>query len=110
MEEEWYEEPPELYGLDLGVASSVVALSAAHCIPFSSCNAGTFGGYHHEDYPLVAFYARPPALDLLLACAEKAGIGLVAENTGELVAYAADVLHMRAFANALIQSRNDFPP
>src|SRR6185437_16580792 len=39
MEEEWYEDPPDLYGLDLGVASSVVALSAARSLPFSSCNA-----------------------------------------------------------------------
>jgi hypothetical protein len=35
-----------LFGLDLGVASSVVALSAARCIPFSSCNGGAFGDHH----------------------------------------------------------------
>src|SRR5581483_2391404 len=44
-----------LLGLDIGVASVVAALSAARCIPFTSCNAGTFGGHHAESYPLVGF-------------------------------------------------------
>jgi hypothetical protein len=60
IEDELYEEPDDhLYGLDPGVASTVVALSAARCLPFSSCNAGAFGGHHYEIYPIVAFYARP---------------------------------------------------
>jgi hypothetical protein len=108
MEEEWCEDPPDNYGLDLGVASTVVALSAARCLPFSSCNAGAFGGRHHESYPLVAFCARPQTLGLLLECAVAAGIGLVIEETGELVAYATDVRQMRAFGNALISRRADF--
>jgi len=108
IEAEWDEEPPELYGLDLGVASTVVALSAVRCIPFASCNAGTFGGRHRECYPLVAFYARQRILDLLAECAVKAHIGLVVEETGELVAYATDITHMRAFADALIRRRSDF--
>jgi hypothetical protein len=45
IEDALYDEPDDhLYGLDLGVASSVVALSAARYVPFSSCNAGVFGG------------------------------------------------------------------
>ncbi len=108
IEEEQYEDPAALYGLDLGVASSRVALSAARCVPFSSCNGGAYGARHHECYPLVAFFARPQILGLLLECAVTSKIGLVAEETGELVAYAADVRQMRAFASALISRRADF--
>lgn len=108
MEEQWYEHSPGLYGLDLGVASSVVALSAARTLPFSSCNAGVFGGRHYERHPLVAFFARPQMLGLLLECAVTSEIGLVVVKTGELVAYATDVRQMRAFASALISRRADF--
>ena len=48
----------QIFRLDIGVASTVVALSSAGCIPFTSCNAGAFGGSHNEQYPLVAFYMR----------------------------------------------------
>jgi hypothetical protein len=102
------EEIPEMYGLDLGVASSVVALSAARCLPFASCNAGAFGGRHQERYPLVAYFARPRILSLLLGCAVLADIGLTIGEGGEIVAYAVDIRHMRAFAGALISRRGDF--
>lgn len=108
MQEEWDEDPPDLYGLDLGIAACVVALSAARCLPFSSCNAGTFGGRHQECYPLVAFFARQQMLGLLLECAVTSGIGLVVEETGELVAYATDTRQMRAYAGALISRRREF--
>ena len=52
-EDEIHTDSVGIFGLDIGVASSVCALSAARCIPFSSCNAGAFGGFHKEipDYP-----------------------------------------------------------
>ena len=59
IEEELYEDSNGIYGLDIGVASAVVALSATRCIPFSSCNGGAFGGSHYESYPVVAFFAQP---------------------------------------------------
>ena len=59
IEEELYEDPDGIYGLDLGVAGAVIALSAGRRIPFSSCNAGAFDAHHHEVYPVIAFYARP---------------------------------------------------
>jgi hypothetical protein len=108
IEAEWDEEPPELYGLDIGVASTVVALSSVRCIPFSSCNAGSFGGHHNECYPLVAFHARRYMLDLLLECAVAGDVGLEIGDMGILVAYASNVGSMMAFANALIQRRRDF--
>lgn len=108
MEEEWYEDPPDLYGLDLGVASTVVALSAARCLPFSSCNAGAFGGRYLEWYPLVAFCARPKSLDLLLECAMTSDIGLDIEESGYLVGYATDIRRVRAFGSAMLSRRADF--
>lgn len=107
IEDELYEDDVGLYGLDLGVASTVVALSSAQCVPFASCNAGAFGGEHHEAYPLVAFHASRQTLDSLLNCAIEADIGLVVEDTGEVVAYGPTIAHMRAFAGLIIQCRSE---
>jgi hypothetical protein len=103
LEDEILEGERYLYGLDLGVASTVVALSAARCIPFSSCNAATFGGHHQEKYPLVAFYARAQMIDLLIASAEEAEIGL--QDNGYLVAYADDLRKLGQFSRSLISRR-----
>jgi hypothetical protein len=105
IQNELYEDPDDgLFGLDLGVASSVIALSAAGCVPFSSCSGGAFGGHHHERHPLVAFFAKQKAVAMLLACAEESGTGLEAEDTGALVLYANDIRAMLRFAKALIES------
>jgi hypothetical protein len=109
IEDELYEEPDEhLYGLDLGVASSVVALSATRCVPFSSCNAGAFRGHHYEIYPLVAFFARPLMVDVLLLCAREANTGLEVGERGCVVAYADDIRAFRSFAMALTAHRAAF--
>lgn len=73
IEEEFTEDPSPILGLDVGVASTVAALSAARCVPFASCNGGAFGGSHHESHPLVAFCARREHVKLLLEAAEQAG-------------------------------------
>jgi hypothetical protein len=44
-----------LWGLDIGVASATIALSALGAIP-GSCNAGGFGGHHQAAYPYVSFF------------------------------------------------------
>jgi hypothetical protein len=103
IEEEIYD---HFYCLDLGMASTVLALSAAKCIPFSSCNAGVFGGGHHnEHYPVVAFYACPAIAEMILTCAEEARIGLETSDQGFLIAYADDIRAMRRFASLLIENR-----
>jgi hypothetical protein len=108
--EELYEDPdPGLYGLDLGVASTVAALSAVGCVPFASCNAGAFGGLHHERHPLVAFFAKQAAGSLLLACAEESGVGLEVEDTGTLLVYANDIRAMRRFAEVVMSREDEFP-
>ena len=97
-----------IFGLDIGVASTVIALSSARCVPCSSCNAGAFGGYHNEEYPLVVFYARTEMRILLLECAEAAGTGLENTEFGHVIVYADDIRMMRVFAEAIIERRSAF--
>ena len=108
IQDELYEDPEGLYGLDIGVASTVAALSAARCIPFSSCNGGAFGGSHHEVHPLVALFARPEAISLLLECAERTEAGLSLAGMGGLIVYADDIRNMRNFARAIIARSTAF--
>jgi hypothetical protein len=106
--DELYEDDEGLFGLDIGVASVVVGLSAAGCIPCSSCNAGAYGRSHHERYPLVAFFAKQMHIDLLLKCAEEAGVGLENDEYGTVVVYADDIREMRTFTSALITRKGQF--
>ncbi|HEX8901572.1 hypothetical protein [Vitreimonas sp.] len=87
-----------LCDLDIGVASCVMALSAADCIPFTSCNGGALGGLHSSSYPVVAFFMRPAHAPILLACAERARIGLKPYETGRFQAYADDLYKLIHFA------------
>ena len=91
----------QIFRLDIGVASTVVALSSARCIPVASCNAGVFGGQHYEQHPLVAFYMKAEVKNVLLEAAEEAGTGLVNANYGSVVVYADDIRKMRTFAASL---------
>ena len=106
LEEEVAESERYLHGLDLGVASTVVALSAAKCIPFSSCNAGVFGGQHQEKYPLIAFYARAQMVDLLLTSAEESEIGLRGDEY--VIAYSDDIRKFGRFFRSLVSRRSQF--
>lgn len=95
-----------MFGLDLGVASTVAALAALGCAPFSSCNGAAFGGTHVSDHPYVAFHAQPHHLPALIAAAEKAdaGLGNDAIGAGAVLVYADDVETMRRFAQHLAES------
>jgi hypothetical protein len=106
--DELYEDDQGLLGLDIGVASTVVALSAAGCVPCSSCNAGAYGGTHSEVHPVVAFFAQAHHVELLLRCAEVADVGLESDTTGIVTAYADDIRNMRKFADALMQAKAQF--
>lgn len=108
LDDEWWEElglDGRLMGLDLGVASTAIALSASHCITLTSCNGGV---NHHEDHPLVVFCCRPPWVPYLLAAAEAADCGLTNETSGTVIVYADSVAKMRAFARELIARKTDF--
>lgn len=108
IEEEYDESEVELYGLDIGVASTVVALSAARCVPFASCNGAAFGGRHHEVYPLVAFYAKPATANLLVAIATETDIGIENGGYGSLVVFSNDIRNFPKFADAMIHRRKEF--
>lgn len=103
IDEELSEDDEGLFGLDLGVAATVAALSASHCIPFASCNAGTYGGHHWESHPLVVFFAREKQILLLLEAAAESGIGLENDaDEGGVLAYSDDVRRLRDFAERLL--------
>lgn len=87
-----------LCDLDIGVASCVMALSAAECIPFTSCNGGALGGLHSSSYPVVAFFMRAAHAPILLACAERARVGLESYETGRFQVYAEDLYQLIQFA------------
>lgn len=106
--EEEYDQDTDLYGLDIGVASTVVALSAARCVPFTSCNGGAFGGAHYERYPLVAVFAKRATAALLLEKAAEADIGMEQGSNGCVVAFSDDIRKFRRFAEVLIRSRKQF--
>ncbi|WP_027553442.1 hypothetical protein [Bradyrhizobium sp. Cp5.3] len=103
ISDELYDDPEGILGLDIGVAATVATLSAAGCIPISSCNGGAYGGHHHENYPVVAFFAKAGRLDLLLECAKEADVGLENDESGLLMLYSNDIRKMRFFADALSQ-------
>jgi hypothetical protein len=106
--DELAEDPGSMMGLDLGVATTAAALSAAGCVPFASCNGGAYGGLHHETYPLVMFCARRQAVPHLLAAAERAGVGLESDPSGEVCVYADDIRRMRLFAVELFDDHRRF--
>ena len=96
---EAFEDP--LFGLDVGVASTTLALSAMGCTPFSSCNGGMLGGFHSEAHPVIAFYLPPEAAPAALSAALLVDAGLVLDEAGRAILYAREVAVMVAFAEAL---------
>jgi len=96
-----------LYGLDLGIVSTVVALSAAGCAPVASCN-GASG--HHEAYPLVAFCCRKGRVRDILKATEIANCGLYNGESGALVVYGGNVKTLMKFAEVLIAQRESLKP
>jgi hypothetical protein len=72
----------ELCGLDVGIASAVLAISALGAIPVSSCNGGCFASPHQARHPYVAFYLRKDRAVRVLDLAEAADIGLFVDQNG----------------------------
>jgi|GEM_PF-2969690 len=100
-----YDDTGALFGLDLGVASSVLALLAAGCITISSCN-GSSG--HTENYPVVIFRSRPNWVYFLLEVAEKTECGLDNAEAGTIVLFANDVHSIIQFAQELVSRHPEF--
>lgn len=92
---------PEIQGLELGVVSAVVALSAIGCIPYTSCNGGAFGGEHAADLLIVGFYLRPPLIQAVREAGRVAGVGLMNDRNGGFYVVTDDPWAMIAFAMKL---------
>lgn len=95
--------PDPLWGLDVGVATAVLALSAMGCVPFASCSAGAFGGRHSASHPVIAFYLRSDLVEPLLALAAEAEAGLVVDEYGRARLYAGDAARLVAFAEGALR-------
>jgi hypothetical protein len=107
-EDDWGEaELDPLWSLDMGVASVVLALSAAGCVPFTSCNGGAFGGRHYEKYPLVGFYLPAELATILPAIISEAGVGLYQHGGGVFQVYARSIPGMMRFAECLLARREE---
>ena len=91
-----------LWDLDIGVASTVLALSAAGCAPTTSCRGGSG---HAQPFPVVKFFCSPAGVPDIMAVASEAECGLVVEADGSLVAYSASICGLLRFARALIRAR-----
>lgn len=102
--DELYEDDDEgLFGMDIGVASAVVALSAAGCIPFTSCNGGYYGDYHLEHYPLIGCYIRPDKISSLLNAAIEADVSITNDESGAVFVYTSEISGIVAFARSMIK-------
>lgn len=92
-------------GLDLGVASAVVALSAAGCIPLASCN-GSAG--HAELCPVIVFRCPQHFIPTLLRIASDAGCRLQNAEEGAIALFSNDIKHFLGFAERMIDSQTAF--
>ncbi len=88
----------ELCGLDVGVASAVLAVSALGAIPVSSCNGGCFGSPHQAQHPYVAFYLPKDRAARVLDLAEPADVGLCVDQDGIAQIYGRTIHDLLRFA------------
>jgi hypothetical protein len=97
-----------LWGLDIGVASATIALSALGGIPVGSCNAGGFGGQHQAAYPYVAFFMGQAVPELLISVARAANVGLRSAEGGLAQIFGTGDLDLLRFAETALKLRE--PP
>lgn len=97
-------EGADLWGLEIGVASAVLALSALGCIPVVSCSAGAFGGRHPSAFPYVAFFAKGKLVAALIALARASNVGLDSIEEGMLRLFSDRDIGLLDFAKAAFES------
>ncbi len=99
-------EPAEgLWGLDISVASAVVAFSVLGGTPVSSCNAGGFGGTHTAEHPYVAGYFPATTASALLNAAAVADVGVATAADGLVQVFGRKDTDLLDFARAVASSR-----
>ncbi len=92
-----------LWGLDLGVASATIALSALEAIPVASCNAGGFGGTHQGAYPYIAFFIGGADPETIVSTARAAGVGLRSDTDGVAQIFGVDDLSLLRFTETALK-------
>ena len=91
-----------LWGLDIGVASAVVAFSVLGGTPVSSCTAGGFGGTHAAEHPYVAGYLPTAAAGALLEAAAAADVGVATADDGLVQVFGRTDFDLLRFARWVI--------
>jgi hypothetical protein len=96
------------YGLDLGVAAAVPALSASGCVTSTSCrgHAGRSGPDRY--YPKVRFLSDRVRGELVSRAAASAGCGFGVDDEGVGMIWAPSVAEMMDFAAELSSCRSAF--
>lgn len=87
-----------LLGLDIGVASAVLALSAHGAIPVASCNGGAFGARHAGCNPYVATFIRPRRFLLVQDWAATANLVVTVNDDGVALLHARRIEDLMTFA------------
>jgi hypothetical protein len=93
-----------LFGLDPGIATSVLAISAAGAAPLTSCRGGPG---HYEQHPLVGFWAERETWERIRAAAIQAEIQCGASGYNSLMVWVEtpeEIQKMREFAKILMAS------
>ncbi|HTO79333.1 MAG TPA: hypothetical protein VMJ31_06110 [Methylocystis sp.] len=101
-----FEDEPALWGLDVGVASATVAVSAFGATPVSSCSAGAFGGQHQASYPHVAFFLPKELATPVIRCAEESNVGLLCAENGIAQIYGQGEMDLVRFAETAWRSHS----
>lgn len=91
-----------LYGLDVGVGSAVLTVSAAGATPIASCNGGAFGHFHQGANPFVAFYALPRRILPIMRWARQAELRLEINDHGVAVLHARRIADFLTFARSAL--------
>lgn len=113
-EEEWpddYRRIQDLISLEVGVASLVIAISAAGGVPFSSCNGSAFYSEGHlEPVPVVGFYWPLTNLGVLEECVIATRTQLWSNARGQFVASGEYITRMIDLAEEIHQRRDSLAP
>jgi hypothetical protein len=98
-----FEPSDGLWGLDIGVASATIALSALGAIPVGSCNAGGFGGHHQGAYPYVSFFLGGAPPEFVVSISRAASVGLRSDADGLAQIFGTGDLDLLRFAETALK-------
>jgi hypothetical protein len=98
-----FEPSDGLWGLDIGVASATIALSALGAIPVGSCNAGGFGGHHQGAYPYVSYFLGGALTECVVSISRAAGVGLRSDADGLAQIFGGGDLDLFRFAETALK-------